>query len=77
MFFAAIFGLYGVVLFFLFICSHIARLKSFGVPYASPAVLYQFSDWKDFMVRMPIQMMKRRPKMLNLKDYVRKGSEEE
>ncbi|PFO63906.1 spore germination protein [Bacillus cereus] len=77
MFFAAIFGLYGVVLFFLFICSHIARLKSFGVPYASPAVLYQFSDWKDFMFRMPIQMMKRRPKMLNLKDYVRKGKEKE
>nr|WP_276561099.1 spore germination protein [Bacillus paramycoides] len=77
MFFAAIFGLYGVILFFLFICSHVSRLKSFGVPYASPAVLYQISDWKDFMFRMPIQMMKRRPKMLNLKDYVRKGNEEE
>ncbi|MGG3443169.1 spore germination protein [Bacillus nitratireducens] len=77
MFSASIFGLYGVILFFLFICSHIARLKSFGVPYASPAVLYQVTDWKDFIVRMPIQMMKRRPKMLNLKDYVRKGSEEE
>ena len=76
MFCAAIFGLYGVVLFFLFICSHMARLKSFGVPYMSPAILYQLSDWKDFVVRMPLQMMKRRPKMMNTKDPIRKGSEE-
>ncbi|PEB48785.1 spore germination protein [Bacillus pseudomycoides] len=76
MFCAAIFGLYGVILFFLVLCSHIARLKSFGVPYASPAVVYHVSDWKDFMIRMPLQMMKRRPKMLNMKDSIRKGSEE-
>ncbi|MBD5798621.1 spore gernimation protein [Bacillus pseudomycoides] len=77
MFCAAIFGLYGVILFFLVLCSHIARLKSFGVPYASPAVVYHLSDWKDFVIRMPLQMMKRRPKMMNMKDSIRKGSEEE
>ena len=76
MFSAAIFGLYGVILFFLSLCSHIARLKSFGVPYASPAVVYHVSDWKDFIIRMPLQMMKRRPKMMNMKDSIRKGSEE-
>lgn len=73
MFGAALFGLYGVILFFLFLCSHLVKLKSFGVPYASPAVPYRLSDWKDFMVRMPFQMMKRRPKMMHTKDPIRKG----
>ncbi|MEI4828399.1 spore germination protein [Bacillus sp. FJAT-53711] len=73
MFCAAVFGLYGVILFFLFLCSHLVKLKSFGVPYVSPAVPYRLSDWKDFLVRMPFQMMKRRPKMLNPKDSIRKG----
>lgn len=73
MFGAALFGLYGVILFFLFLCSHLVKLKSFGVPYASPAVPYRLRDWKDFMVRMPLQMMKRRPKMMHTKDQIRKG----
>lgn len=73
MFFAAVFGLYGVLLFFLLLSSHLVKLKSFGVPYASPAVPYHLSDWKDFMVRMPLQVMKRRPKMMHTKDPIRKG----
>jgi spore germination protein len=72
MFCAAVFGLYGVILFFLFLCSHLVKLKSFGVPYLSPAVPYRLSDWKDFMVRMPFQMMKRRPKMMHTKNPIRK-----
>lgn len=72
MIFATIFGLYGVVLFFLLLCSHLVKLKSFGVPYVSPTVPYRASDWKDFMVRMPLMMMKRRPKMLHTKDSIRK-----
>ena len=72
MFSAAVFGLYGVVLFFLFLCSHMVKLKSFGLPYTSPTVPYRASDWKDFFVRMPLMMMKRRPNMLQPKDSVRK-----
>ena len=73
MFSAAVFGLYGVILFFfLLLCSHLVRLKSFGVPYASPAVSYLMSDWKDFLVRMPLMLMKRRPKMMHTKNPVRK-----
>lgn len=72
MFFAAFFGLYGVVLFFLLLGSHLVKLKSFGVPYVSPTVPYRASDWKDFMVRMPLMMMKRRPKFLHTKDSSRK-----
>lgn len=73
MFGAALFGLYGVILFFLLLCSHLVKLKSFGVPYISPAVPYGVNDWEDFMVRMPLQMMKRRPKMMHTKDPIRKG----
>ncbi|WP_342601829.1 spore germination protein [Peribacillus sp. FSL E2-0159] len=70
---AAILGLYGVILFILFMTSHLVKLKSFGVPYLSPAVPYRLSEWKDLMVRMPLMMMKRRPKMMNTKDPTRKG----
>ncbi|WP_175415564.1 spore germination protein [Priestia megaterium] len=70
---AAILGLYGVILFFLFMTSHLVTLKSFGVSYMSPAVPYRLSEWKDLMVRMPLMMMKRRPKMMHTKDPLRKG----
>ncbi len=70
---AAILGLYGVILFFLFMTSHLVKLKSFGVSYMSPAVPYRLSEWKDLMVRMPLMMMKRRPKMMHTKDPLRKG----
>ncbi|MGM0882823.1 MAG: spore germination protein [Bacillota bacterium] len=72
MFCAAAFGLYGVVLFILMLCAHIVKLKSFGVPYASPAVPYRLNDWKDFFVRMPLFMMKSRPEMLHTKNEKRK-----
>ncbi|CAI8756893.1 MULTISPECIES: spore germination protein [Bacillus] len=71
MFCAATFGLYGVIMFFLMLASHAVKLKSFGVPYASPAVPYRLRDWKDFIVRMPIQMMKKRPKLLKTDDSTR------
>jgi len=70
---AATFGLYGVILFFLLMVSHLVKLKSFGVPYLSPAVPYRLSEWKDLIVRMPLMMMKRRPKMMHTKNPIRKG----
>ncbi|WP_238933750.1 spore germination protein [Brevibacillus choshinensis] len=73
MFSAAIFGLYGLILFFLLLCSHLVRLESFGVPYVSPAVPYRLRDWKDLFFRLPLHMMKRRPGMLHPKDPVRKS----
>ncbi len=51
MIFAAVFGLYGGVLFFLMLCSHLVKLKSFGVPYINPAAPYRPQDWKDYLVR--------------------------
>lgn len=73
MFFAATFGLYGVILFFLLLSSHLIKLKSFGVPYLSLAVPHKLSDWKDFVFRMPLQFLTGRPTMLKPKDPLRKG----
>lgn len=65
MFSAAALGLFGVVMFFLLICTHLARLSSFGVPYVAPAVPYSLQAWKDFIIRAPIRMMRLRPKLAN------------
>ena len=73
MFFAATFGLYGVVMFFLLLIAHLIKLKSFGVPYLSLAVPYRMSDWKDFVFRMPLQLLTGRPTLLKPKDPLRKG----
>nr|WP_224726214.1 spore germination protein [Paenibacillus vietnamensis] len=75
MFCAAMFGMYGVILFVLFLCAHLVKLKSFGVPYASPAVPYRPGDWKDFFVRAPLSMMRTRPKLLGSKNKKRQGNE--
>ncbi|WP_188538448.1 spore germination protein [Paenibacillus segetis] len=72
MFCAAMFGIYGTVLFFLLLSSHLVKLKSFGVPYLSPVTSYRFSDWKDFILRMPFRVMKQRPQMMKTKDSDRK-----
>jgi len=70
---AALFGLFGVIMFLLLVGSHLVKLKSFGVPYLSPAVPYRPSDWKDLLVRLPTAAMKRRPRILNPKDPTRGG----
>ncbi|MED3553955.1 spore germination protein [Cytobacillus praedii] len=72
MLFAATLGLYGVTLFFLLLCSHLVRLESFGVPYTSPAVPFRIKDMKDFIVRVPIALMNRRPSILKPQESKRK-----
>lgn len=64
MLFASILGMFGTILFFLLICCHLSKLKSFGVPYLTPITPYRWSDWKDFFLRVPIFLMKRRPKLM-------------
>lgn len=72
MFCAAILGIYGTILFFLLLCSHLVKLRSFGMPYISPATPYRLDDWKDFIFRLPLRVMKRRPLMMKTKDDDRK-----
>lgn len=73
MFFAAIFGLYGVVLFFLLLSSHLIKLRSFGVPYIGMATPSRLKAWKDFIFRLPMQFLTGRPTFLKPKDPLRKG----
>ncbi|MFC7372473.1 spore germination protein [Fictibacillus iocasae] len=72
MFFAAMLGLYGVILFFLLLGAHLVKLKSFGVPYLSPVSPYRVKDWLDMMIRAPLFIMKKRPDQLQTKDQTRK-----
>lgn len=64
MFFAAVLGIFGTILFFLLICSHLTKLESFGVPYVTPFSPIRIGDWKDLFVRAPLTLMKRRPELL-------------
>jgi spore germination protein len=72
MFCAATLGVYGTIMFFLLLCSHMVKLKSFGVPYVSPAAPFRLSDLKDFLFRLPMKVMNRRPFMMKTKDEDRK-----
>lgn len=64
MIFAAILGMFGTILFFLLLCSHVSRLQSFGVPYLTPVSPYRLRDWMDLFIRAPISLMKKRPAMM-------------
>lgn len=73
MLFAAILGIYGTVLFFLLICSHLTKLKSFGVPYVTPISPFRINDWKDLFLRAPLPLMKQRPDMMKTQQKKRRS----
>lgn len=60
---SAVWGLYGFVLGMLVLAVHLSGLTSFGVPYMTPAVSAngQYESIKDFILRLPIYTMKKRP----------------
>ncbi|WP_433942976.1 spore germination protein [Paenibacillus sp. SN-8-1] len=53
MFLAGMLGLYGVFLGLLVIAIHLAKLRSFGVPYMSPIAPLSMSGLQDIFVRLP------------------------
>src|SRR5699024_685547 len=55
MFSAAVFGLFGMVLAFVLLCIHLVNLKSFGVPYMRPFAPFVADEWKDVIIRPPVQ----------------------
>ena len=71
---AGILGLYGVILGFIFIITHLVTLKSFGVDYFTPQAPIRPSEWRDYIFRLPIQTQKYRPESLNPIDNKRKGN---
>ncbi|MDP4143468.1 MAG: spore germination protein [Bacillota bacterium] len=68
---AAIIGLYGIMLGLIVLIIHLARLKSFGIPYLAPAANPNAVDYKDLYIRAPFQYFKTRPQFLNTGDKVR------
>ena len=68
---SAIMGMYGIMLGLILLLIHLAKLHSFGIPYLSPMVNPEISDFKDMFIRMPMSMFKRRPTFLNTADKVR------
>ncbi|TLS48318.1 spore germination protein [Paenibacillus antri] len=72
-FLSGMFGLYGIVVGLILIGNHALSLKSFGVPYLTPAVPGNMSGLKDLLIRGPLWWMKKRPSLLQTKDDSRVG----
>ena len=68
-------GLYGILLFTVFILSYLSSFDSYGSAYLAPAAPYIASDQKDFYMRKPIKEMKVRPKSIanNKNELDRRG----
>ena len=69
--FAAVIGLYGIMLGIILILIHLVRLKSFNIPYLAPVVNPDIDDFKDTFMRFPIRFYKKRPEFMNTGDKVR------
>jgi spore germination protein len=72
MMFAAPLGMFGTIIFFLFLCSHLTKLESFGVPYVTPFSPFRISDWKDLFIRAPLSLMDNRPDLMKTQNKKRR-----
>lgn len=73
---AGILGAYGVVLGLIIMYIHLASLRSLGVPYFSPLAPLIVTDLKDVVIRMPLWMMDKRPRLIGGVDRVRQKREQ-
>ncbi|TFE26271.1 spore germination protein [Cohnella luojiensis] len=55
-------GLFGLMCGVFFLLIHLVSIRSFGVKYFTPFAPVVLADWKDTMVRVPRNMMKRLPR---------------
>ena len=69
---ASMFGIYGILIGAMFIIGHMAKMRSFGVPYLSPAAPYS-PDLRNALIRMPHWAGTHRPSYLHPQDPVRRG----
>jgi spore germination protein KA len=51
------FGLYGVLVLGMFVVTHLASLRSFGMPYATPLFPINWQNAKDAVLRFPLRML--------------------
>ncbi|WP_147534175.1 spore germination protein [Bacillus marasmi] len=57
----ATFGLFGILMLGMIVVSHLASLRSFGVPFTAPLFPIKISDWIDGIIRIPLWLMTNRP----------------
>lgn len=57
-------GLYGIIVFCVFIVSYLSSFDSYQSAYLAPTAPFIFSDQKDMFVRSTIKEMKKRPKSI-------------
>ena len=71
--FAAVLGLYGVMLGFIILMTNIVKLNSFGIPFASPytGLGLTSGDIKDTLIKVPMKDLKYRPKFTMTKNRKR------
>ena len=64
----AMFQTYGLVIGILLFLLLLIRMNSFGVPYLWPFIPFNFRALRDVLIRAPIPLKNRRPKVLHPKD---------
>jgi stage V sporulation protein AF len=64
----AAFQLYGFLIGFVLFIILLARMKSFGVPYLWPFIPFNPRAFRDVLVRSPIPLKNRRPRILKPRD---------
>jgi len=69
-------GLFGMVIITLEILSHLASLRSLGVPYLSPVAPLNIRGLKDVFIRAPLWSMDGRPGFFNPGDTRRQSSDQ-
>lgn len=68
---AAIFGLIGIMFGLILLCIHVSTLRSFGVPFTTPAAPFILQDQKDVFFRVPWWAMFSRPRLISQKNIIR------
>jgi spore germination protein KA len=57
----SVFGFFGLSMALLGIITHMVSLTSLGEPYMAPFAPVYFRDWKDTLIRVPLQWLRLRP----------------
>mgnify|MGYP005827671869 CR=1 FL=1 len=64
----ASFGVYGLVIGTVLFILYLVRMNSFGIPYLWPFIPFNFRAFRDVIIRAPMPLKNRRPKVLHPKD---------
>ncbi len=73
-FLSSAFGLFGVIVGMFCMLAHMCSLRTFGTPFMSPLAPVNWSDLKDSILRLPLWVMKNRPKAITWKKSNRQAS---